>query len=353
MSCEVKVMMFGGRRCGKTSVIAAMKGCIENQFGQGSHLTLSYDMNTLEKITKKEKEIKKFLSGSEKTFVPDEGPNVEECIYNFDISIKNKNGSIRLSFIDYPGEWLTNPTKQDYLKKHVEESNVFMIAVDTPMLIEEPDQADSNKIGRFNNDSNKPEMVCNAIKSVLKDKANPKIPPLIMFVPLKCEKYFNENRMVEVNHKIHAAYRSLFDFLGGPNEGNFEVAITPILTFGPNTAEFSRFTTDDSGEIKLTSSELPEESIYIRLNPQAVYSPMYCEQPLLYSLEYLLYMARKQKEKQIHDAGFWAFWVKMWDGFLKLPSAKDFLEQEDAIRRKLRKDELVEGYELVHNPMCL
>lgn len=66
MSCEVKVMMFGGRRCGKTSVIAAMKGCMENQFGKGSHLTLTYDMGTIEKITKKEKEIRKFLSGSEK-----------------------------------------------------------------------------------------------------------------------------------------------------------------------------------------------------------------------------------------------------------------------------------------------
>ena len=353
MSCEVKVMMFGGRRCGKTSVIAAMKGCIENQFDKGAHLTLTYDMETIGKISKKEKEIRKFLSGSEKTFVPDEGPSVAEFTYNFDISIKNKNGTIRLSFIDYPGEWLTKPDKQEHLLSRVSESNIFMIAIDTPMLMEEPDQADPDKIGRFNDDSNKPAMVCNAIKSVLKDRANPEVPPLIMFVPLKCEKYYNEKRMDEVNKKIHAAYRPLFDFFGGPNEGNFEVAITPILTFGENTAEFSRFATDDNGEIVLNSSDLPNESIYIRINPQAVYSPMYCEQPLLYALEYLLYMARQQKEKQIRSAGFWSFWIKMWDSFLGLPNADDFLEQESAIRRRLRKDEDGAGYELVHNPMCL
>ena len=38
-------------------------------------------------------------------------------------------------------------------------------------------------------------------QSVLKDKANPKIPPLIMFVPLKCEKYYNENSMFALKNK--------------------------------------------------------------------------------------------------------------------------------------------------------
>lgn len=353
MSCEVKVMMFGGRRCGKTSVIAAMKDCIESQFGSDANLILTYDMKTIEAIAKKEKEIKKFLSDSEKTFVPDEGPNVEEFIYNFDISLKNKNGTIRLSFVDYPGEWLTRQDKQEYLEARVNESNIFMIAIDTPMLMEEPNQADTDKIGRFNADSNKPAMVCNAIKSVLKDRANPEVPPLIMFVPLKCEKYYNDKRMNEVNKKIHAAYKPLFDFFGGLNEGNFEVAITPILTFGENTAEFSRFYTDDNGEIVLNSVELPEQSIYIRLNAQAVYSPRYCEQPLLYALEYLLYTARQQKQNKIHKAGLWALFIKLRDSFMKLPNAGDFLEQEDAIRRKLIKDDDNAGYELVHNPMGL
>lgn len=233
-----------------------------------------------------------------------------------------------------------------------------MIAIDTPMLMEEPDQAHPDKIGRFNDDSNRPAIVCNKVKRVLADRANPEIPSLIMFVPLKCEKYYNENRMNEVNKKVHAAYRTLFDFFGGPNEGNFEVAITPILTFSENTAEFSRFKTDDNGDIildsnRLPESELPAESIYIRLNSQAVYSPMFCEQPLLYALEYLLYMARKQKEKQLHDAGFWSFWVKLWDAIINLPNVDDFLDQEHAIREKLRKDDDRSGYELVHNPMNL
>lgn len=31
---EIKVMMFGGRRCGKTSVLAAMQSCFEKEFGR-------------------------------------------------------------------------------------------------------------------------------------------------------------------------------------------------------------------------------------------------------------------------------------------------------------------------------
>lgn len=353
-NCKVNVMMFGGRRCGKTSVIAAMKSCIEEQFGSQSHLLMTYENSTLDIITKKEKEIKKFLCGSEKVFFPNEGDSKGISEYFFDVSLKGKKGTISLKFLDYPGEYLSNPTKQDFLKEQVEKSNIFIIAIDTPMLMEEPDEADKDKIGRYNSDSNKPALVCNTIMSVLKDRGNSKIPPLIMFVPLKCEKYHNENTMYEVNKKVHAAYKPLFDFFGGPNENCFEVVIAPILTFGANTAQFSRFEYDENGNIKERKDGLPEKSLYIRTNVQTVYSPMYCEQPLLYALEYLLYVARKQKEaEKLKGNWFTTFFKNLFDGFFKLPNAKDFFEQEQAIRRKLRKDDDGDGYEIVHNPMNL
>lgn len=351
-NCNIKVMMFGGRRCGKTSVIAAMKQCIEEKFGDSS-LIMTYDNPTIEIITKKAKEIRGFLNGTEKTFVPDEGTTVDESEYNFEISLKGKNGTIGLTFYDYPGEWLSRAERQKTLKEHVNNSNIFIIAIDTPLLIEEPDEAHKDKIGRFNDDSNKPEIVCNTIKSVLKDRGTPDFPPLVMFVPLKCEKYYNEGKMNVVNKKVHAAYRSLFDFFGGDNESNYEVVIAPILTFGKDTAQFSRFEYDDNGKIILGTDGLPEKSLYIRIGTQP-YSPLYCEQPLLYSLEYLLHMARKQKEAEyVSGKWFTNFFKSLFDSLRKLPNAKDFLEQEKAIRKKLRKDDDGDGYEIVHNPMKL
>ena len=72
-NCKVNVMMFGGRRCGKTSVIAAMKKCMEEEFGRDSSLIMTSSNSLIDVIANKEKEIKKFLSGSDKVFVPEEG----------------------------------------------------------------------------------------------------------------------------------------------------------------------------------------------------------------------------------------------------------------------------------------
>lgn len=352
--CKINVMMFGGRRCGKTSVIAAMKSCIDEKFGGQSPLVMTYDNATLDIITKKEKEIKKFLNSSEQVFVPDEGPSKGISEYSFDVSLKGKKGTISLTFCDYPGEYLLDSSKKDFFKEQIEKSNIFIIAIDTPMLIEEPDGADKDKIGRYNSDSNKPAIVCNTIMTVLKDRGDCNTPPLIIFVPLKCEKYHNENRMDEVNKKVHAAYRPLFDFFCGLNEGHYEVVIAPILTFGENTAQFSRFE-DENGDIKEGSDGLPEKSLYIKNSIPAVYSPMYCEQPLLYALGYLLHIAAAQKEGKKTSKKNWLinFFKKLFDSFYKLPNANDFLAQKDAICQELRKDNDGDGYEIVYDPMEL
>lgn len=348
---KVNVMMFGGRRCGKTSVIAAMKRCIEEKFGEDSHLVITYDFDTLDIITKKEKEIKNFLGSEDKIFIPNEGNTKDKSEYNFNISLKGKKGNIKLTFIDYPGEWLNNSDKQDTLKKLVEKSNIFMIAIDTPMLMEQPDKADPNEIGRFNDAANRSQNVCNILKSVL-NGINADFTPFIMFVPLKCEKYYDAKKMTEVNKKVHAAYKTLFDFLGGEHKKRYEAAITPILTFGKNTARFSKFECDNNGEIIVGEDELPEKSWYIR--ESTTYSPLYCDQPLLYSLAYLLHMAQKQKEKESKNQDwFTKLFVSIFGDFFKLPNANDFIKEKDIIRKKLIKDDKDAGYEMVHNPIGL
>lgn len=179
------------------------------------------------------------------------------------------------------------------------------------------------------------------------------MPPLVMFVPLKCEKYHNENRMNEVNKKVRAAYRPLFDFFGGDNESNYEVVIAPILTLGEKVAQFSRFEYKEDGTIDEIDGR-PKASIYIRLSARPVYSPLYCEQPLLYALEYLLYMARKQKTEKFNRSNlFQNLWFKFYEWIMKLPNIEDFLKQESFIRKKLRREEDGDGYEIVYNPMKL
>lgn len=40
--------------------------------------------------------------------MPDSNPTEEIMVYSFIVGIEGKKGGIRIDFIDYPGEWLTD-----------------------------------------------------------------------------------------------------------------------------------------------------------------------------------------------------------------------------------------------------
>lgn len=73
---------------------------------------------------------------------------------------------------------------------------------------------------------------------------------MILFVPLKCEKYYNqrklsEDRMEELNVKVKKAYEKLITFITqGENKDRYECAIAPIFTLG--NARFNRFAGNDT-----------------------------------------------------------------------------------------------------------
>ena len=55
-NCTINVMMFGGRRCGKTSVITAMNRNFEDVFGGKGDLAISMpDYETMVAILKNDK----------------------------------------------------------------------------------------------------------------------------------------------------------------------------------------------------------------------------------------------------------------------------------------------------------
>ena len=357
---EVNVMMFGGRRCGKTSVIAAMKKCMEDQFGKDSPLVISCDSSTFDVIDKKEQEISEFLNAGRATFIPDAEPTLDEQEYRFDLSIKGKNGCVTLDFYDYPGEWLDRKDKETTLIEHVNNSNIFIVAIDSPMLMEDPDSTDDKKIGRYNEATNKSKKICNTLKNALAKREEIKEPLLVMFVPLKCEKYANQGRMHELWLKVQAAYKTLFDYFGGENSRNFEVVIAPILTFGAKTAEFSRFDNDDDGNIIVNDFGIPARPIYRRINEEP-YSPKYCEMPALWSLKYILALAKTDRyekatpyKKTLFNVFFKIPVSKLFNALLEsfknLPGYEEFKNMEDDIDRML-KPANYPGYGIIQDPL--
>lgn len=329
---NINVMMVGGRRCGKTSVLASMQKCFGQTQVNTSLVIRCANDEMLDTIDKKQQEMKQYFSlkGKNKVFVPSEGETSELSYYPFSIGIKDKTSRICVNFVDYPGEWL----KKDKTKvvAELKKSRILLVAIDTPHLMEEN--------GTYNEPHNRCWLVSELVKEAEFAETS-QGPGLILFVPLKCERYYNERRMDEVNAKVQKAYEDLLNYIRQPGvdgkKSLITVAITPILTLGG--AEFNRFERDANGDIQINEGfGTPTKAIYwfpdmSKNEPE----PQYCEQPLLYVLSYVLAKAKREKDKNKKGNIADIIWDWVQINWLNWPSADDYLSQMDSITQQVKK----------------
>ena len=157
---------------------------------------------------------------------------------------------------------------------------------------------------------------------------------MILFVPLKCEKYRTPiNRhspgLKEVRAAVEKSYEHLIDYV--KRSGECFAAITPIFTLGD--AVFSDFARDDSGDI-IMNGGIPQQANYIFTDEAGnAPRPQFCEQPLYYVLAYTLIMAKKSKDKK---RGPFAGVLNLFqEAILHWTPAKDYLAEYDAIHEKI------------------
>lgn len=338
---KVQVMMVGGRRCGKTSVLAAMKRNFEDQFAD-SNLTISYaDLDTLSTLEEKNDEIADYFSGAyNRTFTPDSNPTDDIKKYTFSIGIADKRGRISVDFIDYPGEWLADNGYGERLKDYMKKTQVIIAAIDTPHLMEES--------GIYNQSRN----LCRRVGELLKMALNeePEGKRLILFVPLKCERYYNDGRMDEVLDRTQEEYAELIRYCKRASS-KYEVAVTPILTLGG--AAFSHFEVDrTTGKVKMNERfKIPERPIYYFPDDNVKQpSPKFCEQPIVYLLSYLFQLAGERKTSTFERAstlGKFGIMLQQW--VLQTTSAQDYMKERETIAKKIKKNG--DGYQIIQNPM--
>lgn len=347
---NLNVMMLGGRRCGKTTVLAEMQDCFERKFGKGNLTIKAANNKTLGTLEEKRREIEDYTHISKRTFIPDAIPTEDKREYKFHIGIKGKdNGQLSVNFIDYPGEWLDpQRCELDMISENIEKSSIILITIDTPHLMEETVSNDIESIGIYNETINGSRLISDQLKNNFSvGEGNEK---LILFIPLKCEKYYKENRMNEVSAKIKKAYEPLLNYFSGENAKWCEIAITPVITL--SCAEFDHFVRDADGEIILHDKiNAPKKAQYIFLN-SIEFKPQYCEQPMVYVLMYLFEMAKRQKERQKQKTknillkGI----IALLDKFLKMPTSDDFFNEYNNVKQELEKDRKA-GYEFLNDPL--
>lgn len=325
----INVMMLGGRRCGKTSVLASIEEQFDKVFGRTNLTIKALDDDTLITLENKKSEANKLYRTYKlnEPFVVDNNPSDQINEYELSVELKSrKNGRIYMKFYDYPGEWLKDKSHSSELNAIMKKCNVFIIAIDTPGLMEDDAPEDTNyssHIGSFLKNS---------------DQFKEKKSSMILFVPLKCEYYIRNNKMNEVCEKVRMKYEKIINHVYNDFIKNTEMSIIPIQTLG--NVQFARYE-DQKAFYKF----IPDDNGKRPVKPQ----PTNCEIPAVLILMYLLRLAyiSKSKKEGILDKIF----APILQSFFKMPSAEDFLNEYETLKSQLENVKSNDGFDIITDPL--
>lgn len=335
---KMKVCMLGARGVGKTSVITSMYNN-HKEAVNGTELFLAADSDTSYILDSKREELKKIFSGihRENELVRESGipGDASESLFTFTYGMNSEKVCIDLEIRDYPGEYLK--AEPELVADFIKEASAVMIAVDTPCMMEED--------GRYHLARNRFDLVSDFLMNHLSCEEE----KLILFVPLKCEKYYKEGRIDEVTARVQKEYKGLIEYLRDRQDlhglkRKICCAVTPIQTLGD--VVFDSFAIDEStGQIReITTGDgkrLPAETRYRYTAGDAKYAPVNCVQPLYYLLSFTSKQYEKARKEQ-KSAG----WVSRLKDMLRLiPNVENFLLEIQGLGMK--RIENAQGYKVL------
>lgn len=363
---NIKVLMMGGPRCGKTSVLASLLYQIQN--GRANDIFTLYDRTPLandndcmrDSLIKKRLELENYIhKGKNKTFICDQGPTASFWKYIFQLNFpRNDLEQLDMEFIDTPGSLFDNGNRYyDEIKSIVKECDIFVVIVDTPFLMEgtEVEAHAANII----------ESIYSSLMQI--DNRDGREFKKVIFVPTKCEKWVKDCQIDKVVNAVEKQYDFIIKNLKALKKT--EISIIPVETTGDIV--FCEFQTPyillnkktcqqtrcsmisknivrlQDGKIKKMSDDeilaqdssaffcIGEESLEIvrpeawfclNNGSEAVYSPKNCDQLLLHIVRFAL--NKKKHELQTMQTFIPAFrnnTVQDIQNVLNLLSQKDLI----------------------------
>lgn len=191
---DYKIGIVGPTRVGKTSVITALltetKGLLAGTGASikpiGATETVVADSNhTLNGS---------LISGE---FNPGALASTEETFtYELALGFGSNQYRLRLALLDYPGGWIDaqkRPPERaadwDYCQQWLEESTVLIIPIDAALVMEAStgeQTAAALKLLQI-------ELTANVVQDWIKSRIHQEERGLLLLVPVKCEKYFDDN----------------------------------------------------------------------------------------------------------------------------------------------------------------
>lgn len=293
----MKVCMMGPRAVGKTTILTSIFMDSNESLGSMTNLSLKGIGETGTELTKRKRYLNSvFLYRKQITDRPPAGLEATSTVNTFDFTfgLKDKEPRIDLEIKDFPGEYVLD--KPNEVKSFINESTAVFVAIDTPHLMEDG--------GNYCEAKNKPSIITGFFKDLIEKKTEDgtegkesEKEKLVLLIPLKCERYYYENRMDEVLNRVETMYADLIASF--KKNGKTACAVTPILTLGDVEYDTMK---KENGKVMLNMNNCPEEVLYRFRGEKPRYNPAFCVQPMYYMLSFLAAeYERAKKNRTIWD----------------------------------------------------
>ena len=345
-----KILMLGGRRSGKSTILAS----IVYTLGQKSELfsvtdQTDYSVEKAVSLKAKRLEIENYLKqrkniGGNSQFQVDFTGTKGELHYFLETQIHGAS-KVTFEFVDVPGETMeVTHAEHNALKAIIPTCDVFVIAIDTPYLMQDIDE-------NINSVWNRVDEITDLLANIHIENEDIDR-KLIILCPVKCEKWTQNNQADKVTERVCHAYKQLINNWA-PHRA-VDVWVMPIETAGgivhtklldgyrlfnnenDRTGVFCSIN-DLTGQIMLKNGDIiasskvykvaqepdPELKFDFTQIPLSWYktngkgfAPERCEQPAYHIFRFLVKKEEKAsaEAKRELDETFWLWrwWKKIW-----------------------------------------
>lgn len=361
MAETINVLMCGGRRTGKTSIMAAMQRDMQRLFANGNIVLQMEKSSSLVLYQREQEQLFSEENLDKMSYFAADNPNGSREDYGCKVTLKGDFKSpIALNFIDIPGEWFVDAAHEKDVQALIEESQILVIAVDSPHLME--------KGGRYHDVFNRPVEITSFIKRAFQGSD---IYRLILFVPVKCELYRNNSArgkgksMEDLLAAVKSGYDELLEYLEAVQKKQCTVAVAPCITMGG--LEFLQFVapvdedgalvTDPEGQplpdIMINSRNgcldmvwLSEYTYLFDASGEHFYKPEDCAQPLLNILLFFVAMGALRTKKA-------SFFTRLLGKLFRNLPDQDVLDASKSDLLRTLKTDAKEGYAVLNDPLTM
>ena len=240
MSEPLRVIMMGGRRCGKTSALASLfeemkNGPVKDYFTVSDRTVLeTKGFEVQDSLNDKTLELQNMLETNKNNsniFLVDKNPTSNFWLYKLHLQIPGTHREMDIEFRDSAGEFFeASGMHARETEEYIKGSDVFVIVVDTPYLMGSSDESTKDLCpDSINLGTNRVQDIQNFLTHI--DDKDGQDAKMVVFVPLKCEKWAKEpNGLNKVTARIKEVYGTHIKNLSAYEKMN--ICVIPMLTSG-------------------------------------------------------------------------------------------------------------------------